>query len=295
MSHNDTAALPEARQAWSRSAGLRPSTVLIRPTRGLFTLDLAGLWQYRELLGFLIWRDVKVRYKQTLIGAAWVLLQPLLTMVILTIVFGRFAGMPSDGLPYPLFAFAALLPWTYVAQSVTWGGSSLVRNAKLISKVYFPRLIIPVASVATPLVDLGLSFAALVGLMAWYGVAPTWRVLAIPAFLLLAVLTAMAASLCLSALNVRYRDVGYAIPFLIQVWMYASPVAYPVNLVPDRWRLLYGLNPIAGVIQGFRWALLGGDTPDIRVIGVSAGMVVVGLVIGVIFFRYMERTFADIV
>lgn len=295
MSHNDTVAIPEDRAGWSRSAGLRPSRVLIRPTRGLFTLDLPGIWQYRELLGFLIWRDIKVRYKQTLIGAAWVLLQPLLTMVILTIVFGRFAGMPSDGLPYPLFAFAALLPWTYVAQSVTWGGSSLVRNAKLISKVYFPRLIIPVASVATPLVDLGLSFAALVGLMAWYGVAPTWRVLAIPAFLLLAVLTAMAASLCLSALNVRYRDVGYAIPFLIQMWMYASPVAYPVNLVPDRWRLLYGLNPIAGVIQGFRWALLGGDTPDIRVIGVSAGMVVVWLVIGVIFFRYMERTFADIV
>lgn len=279
----------------SPSRGPQPSTVLIRPTRGLFTFDLPGIWQYRELLGFLIWRDVKVRYKQTLIGAAWVLLQPLLTMGILTIVFGRFARMPSDGLPYPLFAFAALLPWMYVAQSVAWGGSSLVRNAKLIGKVYFPRLIIPVASVATPLVDLGLSFGALLGLMAWYGVAPTWRVLALPAFLLLAVLTAIATSLCLSALNVRYRDVGYAIPFLIQVWMYASPVAYPVSLVPDRWRFLYGLNPLAGVIQGFRWALLVGDAPDFRVMAVSAGMVVAWLVIAVTFFRHMERTFADIV
>ena len=216
-------------------------------------------------------------------------------MVILAIVFGRFAKIPSDGIPYPLFALAALLPWMYVAQSVAWGGSSLVRNAELISKVYFPRLIIPVASAATPLVDLALSFVALFGLMAWYRVAPTWRLLALPAFLVLAVATAMAVGLCLSALNVRYRDVGYAIPFLIQVWMYASPVAYPVSLVPDRWRLLYELNPIAGAIQGFRWALVGGETPDIRMMVVSAAMVVAGLGIGTVFFRYMERTFADIV
>lgn len=295
MPYRDTAGFAGSPGVTTPSGRLQPSTVLIRPTRGLFALDLLGLWQYHELLGFLIWRDVKVRYKQTLIGAVWVLLQPMLTMVILTIVFSHFAKMPSDGLPYPLFALAALLPWMYVAQSVAWGGSSLVRNAELIDKVYFPRLIIPVASVATPLVDLGLSFAALLGLMAWYGVTPTWRVLTLPAFLLFAVATATMASLCLSALNVRYRDVAYAIPFLIQVWMYASPIAYPVSLVPDRWRLLYGLNPIVGVVQGFRWALVGGDTPDINVMAASTGVVVAGLGIGLIFFRYMERTFADIV
>src|SRR5215831_270196 len=187
MPHSDTAIVADAHSPWNPSEESHPSTVLIRPSRGLFTLDLPALWQYRELLGFLIWRDVKVRYKQTLIGAVWVLLQPLLTMVILAIVFGRFARIPSDGIPYPLFALAALLPWMYVAQSVAWGGSSLVRNAELISKVYFPRLIIPVASAATPLVDLALSFVALFGLMAWYGVAPTWRLLALPAFLVLSV------------------------------------------------------------------------------------------------------------
>jgi lipopolysaccharide transport system permease protein len=277
------------------SAEGSPSTVVIRPTRSLFNLDLAALWDYRELLGFLIWRDVKVRYKQTVIGATWVILQPLLTMAILTVIFGHFAKMPSDGLPYPLFALAALLPWTYVSQAVSWGGASLVRNSHLISKVYFPRLIIPVASVATPLVDLGLSFAALLGLMGWYGIPPTWRVLALPPFLLLALVTAMAASLCLSALNVRYRDVGYAIPFVVQFWMYASPVAYPVSLVPDHWRLLYGLNPMASVIQGFRWALVGGESPDMRVMAASTGMVVALLMIGVVNFRHMERTFADVV
>jgi lipopolysaccharide transport system permease protein len=218
-----------------------------------------------------------------------------LTMVIFSLVFGRFAKLPSDGLPYPLFAFAALLPWGYVSQAVTWGGSSLIRNSELISKVYFPRLIIPVSAVLTPLVDLALSFAALVGLMAWFEVAPTWRVAVLPAFLLLAVLTAMAASLSCSALNVRYRDVGYAIPFLIQVWMYASPIAYPVSLVPERWRLIYGLNPIASVVEGFRWALVGGATPDVRMMAVSTGLILVWLGIAVIHFRHMERTFADIV
>lgn len=277
------------------NGGASPATVIIRPSRGLFDLDLVGLWQYRELLGFLVWRDVKVRYKQTLIGATWVLLQPLLTMAIFTVVFGRLARMPSEGVPYPLFALAGLLPWTYVSQAVGWGGSSLVRNSTLISKVYFPRLLIPVASVITPLLDLALSLLALLVLMAWYGVAPTWRALTLPLFLLLALATATAVSLILSALNVRYRDVGYAIPFLIQIWLFASPVAYPMSLVPEGWRWLYALNPMAGVIQGFRWALVGAASPDPAVVAASSGMVVAVLLAGIVFFRHLERTFADVI
>jgi lipopolysaccharide transport system permease protein len=269
--------------------------MLIRPAKGLAGLDLPGIWQYRELLGFLVWRDVKVRYKQTAIGAAWAVLQPILAMAIFTVVFGQFARIPSEGLPYALFAFAGLLPWTYVAQAVTRGGSSLISNAQLISKVYFPRLVIPIASVATPLVDLALSFVTLLGLMAWFGVTPTWRVVTLPLFLALAVITALTASLCFSALNVRYRDVGHAVPFLIQIWMYASPVVYPLSLVPERWRLLYGLNPMVGVIEGFRWALVGGAAPDLWVMALSSGMILVGLGAATAYFRYMERTFADIV
>ena len=294
MPHSQTATVRVAGET-AHTGGSDPAVTMICPSRSLFNLDIAALWQYRELLGFLIWRDVKIRYKQTMIGALWVVLQPLLTMAILTLVFGRFAKIPSDGLPYALFAFVGLLPWMYVSQAVIGGGSSLIRNSKLISKVYFPRLTIPLGAVATPLVDLALSFAALLGLMAWFGVTPTWRLLALPAYLLFAVITALAASLCFSALNVRYRDVGYAIPFVIQIWMYASPVAYPVALVPERWRMLYGLNPMASIIQGFRWSLIGGESPEIRAMAISIGMVAVWLALAVIYFRHMERTFADIV
>ena len=244
---------------------MRAPTVLIAPTRGLFDLDLKAVWDYRELLYFMVWRDVKVRYKQTVIGVAWVVLQPLLTMILFTVIFGYLARIPSDGLPYPLFAYTALLPWTYFSQALTRSGGGLVGNANLISKVYFPRLIIPLSSVVVPVVDLLLCFVILLGLMIWYGVAPTWGVLALPLFLLLALMTALAVGLLLSPLHVKYRDVGYVVPFLVQFWMFASPVIYPVSLVPEQWRLLYSLNPMVGVIEGFRWALLGKESPDFRV------------------------------
>jgi lipopolysaccharide transport system permease protein len=270
-------------------------TVLIQPSKGLFHLDLNAIWYYRELLYFLIWRDVKVRYKQTVIGAGWAILQPLMTMVIFSVVFGSFAKIPSDGLPYPIFTFAALLPWNFFAQAIGRSGISLVGSANLISKIYFPRLIIPLSAAVAPLVDLAFAFVILLGMMAWFGVAPSWGVLALPLFLLLALGTALAAGLWLSALNVRYRDIGYTIPFLIQIWMYASPVAYPVSIVPERWHLLYSLNPMAGVIEGFRWALLGTGTPNIGVMVVSAVVVMMLMLSGLVYFRIAERTFADVV
>jgi lipopolysaccharide transport system permease protein len=274
---------------------MRAPTVVIEPRSGLFDLDLEAVWEYRELLYFLVWRDVKVRYKQTAIGAAWVILQPLLTMMVFTVVFGYLARIPSDGLPYPLFAYTALLPWTYFSQALTRGGGGLVGSANLISKVYFPRLIIPLSSVVTPGVDFLLSFVILLGLMVWYGIAPTWGVFALPLFLLLALMTALAVGLLLSPLHVKYRDVGYIIPFLTQFWMYASPVIYPVSLIPERWRLLYSLNPMVGVIEGFRWALLGKESPDFGVMAVSTIVVVALLFSGLVFFKRMERTFADVI
>lgn len=270
-------------------------TKVMEPGRGLLDLNLGEVWRYRELLFFLIWREVKVRYKQTLLGAAWAVLQPLLTMVIFSLIFGRFANIPSDDLPYPIFSFTALLPWQYFASAIDRSGNSLVANARLISKVYFPRLIIPLAAVATPLVDFVLAFIVLLGMMAFYHIRLTWSALLLPAFLLLAIGTALAASLWLSALNVKYRDVRHAIPFLVQAWMYASPIVYSVSIVPERWRWLYSLNPLVGVVEGFRWALLGKESPDIAAVAVSAGAVVVMLIGGLIYFRRMDRTFADIV
>lgn len=283
----------DASTASSGRAPARPVFV-IRPSRGL-TLDLRSLWHHRELLYFLVWRDVRVRYKQTLIGASWAILQPLLTMVIFTVVFGRLAAMPSDGVPYPLFAYAALLPWTYFSQAVTRSGASLVGNANLITKVYFPRLLIPLASVATPVVDLAWAFLVFCGLMGWYRVGLTWGMLTLPLFLLMAVTAALAVGLWLAPLNARYRDVGHAIPFLTQAWLYASPVVYPLSLVPERWRMVYGLNPMVGVIEGWRWALLGTGRLDLGVVGVSATVILVLLVTGLATFKQMERSFADVV
>jgi lipopolysaccharide transport system permease protein len=274
--------------------GARP-TVVIEPSRGLFDLDLGALWQYRELLYFLIWRDVKIRYKQTAIGVAWAILQPLLTMVLFALVFGRFAGIPSEGVPYPVFAYAALLPWYYFSQAVTESGRSLVGDSNLIRKVYFPRLVIPLAAVVRPLVDFALSFLVLLGLLGWFGIRPGWAVIALPAFVLLALVTALAVGLWLSALNVQYRDVGHTIPFLTQIWLFASPVAYPVSLVPEGWRPLYSLNPMVGVIEGFRWALLGKASPDIQPLLVSTVVVLLVLSTGLVYFRHTERTFADLV
>ena len=269
--------------------------VLIQPRRGWLSFDLKAVYRYRELLYFLVWRDVLVRYKQAAIGVAWVVLQPLLTMVVFTIIFGQFAKLPSDGLPYPIFSFTALLPWNYFAQAISRSGISLVSNANLISKIYFPRLIVPISGALGPLVDFAISFIILLGMMAWYGIAPTWGVLALPFFTLLAVVTAMAVSLYLSALNVKYRDVGHAIPFLVQFWMYASPVVYSVNIIPQKWRLLYSLNPMVGVIEGYRWALLGKERPDFGVMAVGVVVASVLLLGGLVYFKRTERFFADII
>ena len=272
-----------------------PSVITIKPSHGWGLPSLRELTECWELLYFLVWRDVKVRYKQTFIGVAWAILQPLMTMMIFTVIFGNFAKLPSDGLPYPIFAFTALLPWNYFSQAISRSGSSLVGDSSLIRKVYFPRLIIPLAAVAAPLVDFFVSFLVLLIMMAWFGIAPSWGLLFLPLFLLLALMTALAVGLWLSALNVRYRDVGHTIPFLLQFWMYASPVAYSISLIPEKWRLLYSLNPMAGVIEGFRGALLGKESPAFAVMALSAAIIAALLLGGIVFFKRMERTFADII
>ncbi len=269
--------------------------VLIRPSRGWTAIRLRDLWEYRELLYFLAWRDIKVRYKQTVLGAAWAIIQPLTTMVIFTIIFGRLAKIPSDGIPYPIFSFCALLPWNYFAGAFGRSSGSLVGSAHLISKVYFPRLVIPISSLLSGLLDFAIAFLVLIGLMFWYHIIPTITTLWLPAFLLMDVATALGVGLWFGALNVQYRDVQYLVPFLSHIWMFATPVVYPTSLIPERWRLLYGLNPMAGVVEGFRWALLGkGSGPDAMLI-VSVLVTVVLLVSGVYYFRRMERTFADFV
>jgi lipopolysaccharide transport system permease protein len=270
-------------------------TVVIEASTGLIRLNLDLLYQYRELLYFLIWRDVKIRYKQTAIGVAWAVLQPFATMVLFALVFGRFAGVPSEGVPYPVFAYVALLPWYYFSQAVTESGRSLVGDSNLIRKVYFPRLVIPLAAVIRPLVDFSLSFLVLLYLMLWFGVRPTWGVATLPALVLLALVTALGVGVWLSALNVRYRDVGHTIPFLMQLWMFASPVAYPVSVVPQPWQFIYSLNPMVGVVEGFRWALLGRATADLRAVFASLVIVLAVLVTGLIYFRQTEQTFADVI
>lgn len=270
-------------------------TVLIRPTTGFARLELRAVWQFRELLYFLAWRDVKVRYKQTVIGAAWAILQPLLTMVVFTVVFGHFAKIPSDGLPYSVFTYAALLPWNYFSQAISRSGASLVGDTNLVKKVYFPRLIIPLSAVASPLVDFFIAFLVLLAMLAWFGIPISWNLLSVPLFLLLAVLTALAVGLWLSALNARYRDVGHTIPFLTQFWMFASPVAYSVSVVPEKWRFIYGLNPMAGVIEGFRWGLLGTEKPAFGVMALSTIVILSLLIGGAVFFKRMERTLADVI
>lgn len=267
----------------------------IAPSRGLFHFDLVGVLQYRDLLWLLVKRDIQVRYKQAAIGVFWAVLQPLLTMVLFTIIFGKLAKINSDGLPYAVFSFTALLPWNYFAAAITRSGTSLVSNAGLISKVYFPRLIVPLAAVLSPLLDFAISFVILLLMMVWYGITPTWGVLLLPLFLALAVVVAFASCLFLAALNVQYRDVGHALPFLVQLWMYACPVVYSISLVPDKWRWLYSLNPMVGVIEGFRWALLGKAQPDFGAMAISSAMVVVLLFGGLVYFKRMERMFADVI
>ena len=269
--------------------------VRIDPSTSHVALTLKELWEFRELLYFFVWRDVKVLYKQTAIGAAWAVLQPFLTMIIFTLVFDRFAKMPSDGLPYPIFSYAALLPWIYFSKGLNQSTLSLVNSANLITKVYFPRLLLPIAAILAGFVDFGVSFVVLVGMLVWYGIMPNGNVLYLPVFILLMTLTAVSVSLWLSAINVRYRDVGQAMPFLIQIWLFASPVAYPSSVVPENWRPLYSVNPMAGVIEGFRWALLGKEAPEVIPIVISIAVVLGLLIGGIIFFKRMEVTFADVV
>ena len=271
------------------------SELIIRPTSGWVPLDLRAIWEYRELLYFLTWRDIKVRYKQTALGVAWAVIQPVLIMVVFSIFFGRLAKVPSDGLPYPIFTFCALLPWQLFAHALTESSNSLVANEKLITKVYFPRLVIPLSAVLAGLVDFVCAFFVLLGMMFYYGIVPTSAVWTLPLFVLLAVATALAVGLWLSALNVEYRDVRYTIPFIAQFWLFISPVAYPSSLVPEQWRLLYALNPMVGVVEGFRWALLGKAEGPGPMLAVSVAVVVFLLVGGLYYFRRMEKSFADVV
>jgi lipopolysaccharide transport system permease protein len=270
-----------------------PTVVRIEPPRGWFELRLHEVWNYRELLYFFVWRDVKIRYKQTVIGVAWVVIQPLLTMGVFTLFFGRLAKLPSDGLPYPVFYFSALVPWTYFSQALQNCTNVVVENQRVITKVYFPRLVLPLSPVFSGLVDFAIGFAVLVAVIASYAIRPTPAALWLPVLLLLAVLTALGVGLWMSALNALYRDVRYVVPFLMQFWMFASPVAYPSSLVPERWRWLYGLNPMAGVIDGFRWALTGHGQPPGPLMLASAAGVAVVLVGGLFFFQRMEGTVAD--
>jgi lipopolysaccharide transport system permease protein len=268
--------------------------IVIRPSRGWVSFKLREVWEYRELLYFLVWRDVKIRYKQTFFGVAWAVIQPLLAMVVFTVFFGELARLPSEGVPYPLFAFCALLPWQLFANSMNSSASSIVASQSLIKRVYFPRLIVPTASVLEGLPDFCIAFLVLLGMMAYYGVAPTANIVFLPLLLLLALLTALAVGLWLSAINVQYRDVRYTLPFLTQIWLFATPIAYSSSLVPEEWRALYGLNPMAGVVDGFRWALLGRESAPGPMIFVSAAVVLLVLVGGLAYFRRMERSFADI-
>ncbi|MGO9577754.1 MAG: ABC transporter permease [Terriglobales bacterium] len=272
-----------------------PPINTITPPGGLLTLRLGELWAYRELLYFFVWRDLKVRYKQTAIGALWAILQPFVAMLIFSLFFGRLAHIPSNGLPHSVFYYSALLAWIYFSGALQHATNTMIDNQRVITRVYFPRLLLPMAAVASGLVDLGFGLIVFFGMAAYYRISPSGAILLLPVFLLLAVLTALGVGLWLSALNAIYRDVRYIVPFLVQFWMFASPVAYPSSLVPERWRWLYGLNPMAGVVEGFRWSLTGHGQPPSLLVLASAGMVLVLLAGGVAYFQKVEGTIADVV
>ncbi|MCS6263315.1 MAG: ABC transporter permease [Nitrospira sp.] len=269
--------------------------IRLKPSNGWRALNLREFWQYRELLYFLSWRDIKVRYKQTALGALWAILQPFLTMLVFSLFFGNLAKMPSDGIPYPIFAFAALVPWTFFSNGLTQSGNSLIQSAGMLKKVYFPRLIVPISSILSGVVDFLFAFLVLIGLMFWYGIVPTANVVWLPFLLLLAFGTALGVGLWLSAMNVQFRDVRYTIPFLAQFWLFATPIAYPSSLLSEPWRTIYGINPMVGVVEGFRWALLGTATAPGPLIIVSALTMLTILITGMFYFRRMESTFADVV
>ena len=275
------------------NAGRSP-TIVIRPLSGLVPIDFKELWAYRELLLTFVSRDIKVRYTQTMLGAAWAIIQPFFMMVVFTLFFGRLAKIPSEGLPYPIFSYAALLPWTLFAEGLTRSTNSMVTNANIMNKVYFPRLVLPIAGVISPLVDFLIAFMILIGMMAYFGYVPTINIIWLPAFILLAIATALGVGLWLSALNVQYRDFQYTLPFIIQLWLFASPVVYPSTILPEPYRIIYGLNPMAGVIEGFRWALLGTSPPSSLII-VSIVAVSTILITGAFYFKHMEKIFADVV
>jgi homopolymeric O-antigen transport system permease protein len=267
---------------------------VIEPSTGWIAVDLAELWEYRELFYFLTWRDIKVRYKQTVLGAAWAVIQPFFSMVVFSVFFGRLAGVPSDGAPYPVFAYAALVPWTFFANGVTLASNSLITGSNLVKKVYFPRVIVPAAAVLSGTLDFVLAFIVLVGLMLWFGIVPTVRVLAVPALFLLALGASLGVSLWLAALNAQFRDVRHAVPFLTQLWLFATPIAYPSSLLRESWRVLYAVNPMVGVVEGFRWALLELDGATLLTLAVSSCTALGLLITGALYFRRVEKRFADV-
>lgn len=275
------------------SVNLTPTTI-IRPLRGWRAVNLRELWAYRELLYFLTWRDIKIRYKQTILGFAWAILQPFLMMVVFSLFFGNLLKVPSEGIPYPLFNYAAMLPWTLFAQGITRSSESLVGNIGMVQKIYFPRLIMPLSGILAPVVDFAIAFVILIGMMFYFGYYPTIRILWVIPFLILVLLTSLGAGLWLSTINVRYRDVRYTVPFIIQLWLFVSPVVYSSSLLPQRFQAVYGLNPMAGVIEGFRWALLGTEPPG-SLIAISVTIVIVILISGVFYFRRSEKSFADVI
>jgi lipopolysaccharide transport system permease protein len=279
----------------NNAAAEATSLLVIQPLKGLVSLQLSELWKYREVLYFLIWRDIRVRYKQTALGAAWAVIQPLFTMLIFSIFFGRLAKVPSDNLPYTLFSYSALVPWMFFATGLSQASNSLVSSSNLITKVYFPRLVVPMAAVLAGLLDLAISGVTLLFMMAYYHCGATAHVMWVPALLLLALVTSVGVSFWFSALNVKYRDIRHVLPFVVQLWMFATPIAYPSSLVPEKFRVFYALNPMTGAIEGFRWALLGTNTAPGVMLVVSSTIAVLVLIGGAYFFRRMETTFADVV
>lgn len=271
------------------------SSVVIEPSRGLFNLNVKALWDYRELLYFLAWRDLKARYAQTVMGLAWAVVQPLFMMVVFTIIFDKIGQFPSDGIPYPLFAYAALVPWTYFAKSLDRSGFSVVAESNLVTKIYFPRLIIPLSATLGGLLDFMIAFLLLLAMMIWFGVLPTWKLVVVPLYLLLTIMASLAVSLWFSALFVKYRDISAVIPLMIQVWMFASPVVYPVSMIPQEWQKLYSINPMVGVIHGFRWALLGTPAQDPAMLVLNVLTIAVFLLFGMAYFNRMANTFADVI
>jgi lipopolysaccharide transport system permease protein len=270
-------------------------SIVVEPGRGWTKINLRELWDYRDLLFFLTWRDINVRYKQTVLGAAWAIIQPFLSMIVFSFFFGKLAQIPSEGVPYPIFSFAALLPWQYFSTAMANSANSLVNSSNLLSKVYFPRLLIPLSGVLLPLVDLAIAFIMMIAMMFYFGVIPTWNFVWLPVFVLLAVITSLGIGLWLAALNVHYRDVRYIVPFLVQFGLFISPVVYSSSLLPEKWRMWYGLNPMAGVIEGFRWSLLGQYTLPRSLVAVSALVAIFLIVSGLAYFGRVEKSFADVV